>query len=196
MNVSNQYISFLFIGALALSTLACAEQYDPAKSSDAASAVNVDRTAQPLYRSFKIYNETSGTPPQSGTAVDYLLTLDKNEAPVGFTSMGAYLSVLTNASPTRNQIFRCTTYSIGANLIHYISIDSTCEGGTVEGSLGYLEQSPIGNVVIPVHRCSGSAYNLPGGISPFLQPIHNIITVDQTDCMTNSTTPSILGYSI
>jgi hypothetical protein len=195
MNVSNRLTTILVFVSMALSLSACMDQYDPPAANDSASSVNVDTASHPLYRSFYLFQTTFNG--QSGEAVDYLVTLDKNETLPSYTSLGAYMSVLVNPSPTRSQLFRCSQTTTNSGLVHYVSTDQFCEGGTVEGSLGYLEQNPVGNVVTPVHRCTGVAENLPGGgAGPFLSPYHNIITEDQTDCLTNSTLPSILGYTL
>jgi hypothetical protein len=37
---------------------------------------------------------------------------------------------------------------------------------------------------------------MPGASGTFLSPVHNGMTVDQTECQINSPTPEILGYTL
>jgi hypothetical protein len=107
---------------------------------------------------------------------DFLLSLDANEGLIpGYTAQGATFQTFTGYYPGLTPLYRCFS-----GVDHFASLDSSCEGRSTEGVLGFIATAPTPVIAKPLYRC--------------MSTIH-LITTNIAECnMLGMHVESVLGY--
>jgi hypothetical protein len=83
---------------------------------------------------------------------DHLQGLTDGEGAPAYEPQGIWFRVFAVNSPERAPLFRCR---IDSNGHHFLSTDGNCEGGIVEGPIGFVSTT-MGAGLVALIRCRAS----------------------------------------